>query len=145
MDDPDLKARHSDAAPGGARDRPAPLVLYVEDKPENLMLVRRILARRSAVGLIAASLGEQGLEEARARRPDLILLDLELPDIPGQEVLRRLREDPATREIPVVVVSAEAAPELVERLLADGAHAYFTMPYTVSEFLATVDRLLGLD
>ncbi|MFO7893127.1 MAG: ATP-binding protein [Longimicrobiales bacterium] len=121
-----------------------PLVLYVDDKPENVVLVRRILARRPTVRLISSPLGLKGLETARQRRPDLILLDLELPDIAGREVLTRLQDDVATREIPVVVVSAEAEPSKVERLLAEGARAYFVMPYDVAKFLDVVDDLLDL-
>lgn len=125
----------------GAADGAA-VVLYIDDKPENIALVRRILARRPNTELVTATLGERGLELARERRPDLVLLDVELPDVGGVEVLRRLREDPATREIPVVVVSAEAAPATVERLMEEGARAYFTMPYEISDFLETVEGLL---
>lgn len=121
-----------------------PLVLYIDDKPENTMLVRRILARRPTVTLISAPLGTKGLEVARARHPDLILLDMELPDIAGREVLTRLQDDPAIQDIPVVVVSAHAQRGNVERLLADGARAYFTMPYDVVKFLDVVDELLEL-
>lgn len=123
--------------------RSGPLVLYIEDRPENVSLVRRILGRRPRIELISAATGLTGLAAARSHRPDLILLDLELPDIAGAEVLARLREDLTLREIPVVVVSAEAAPERVERLLAGGARAYFTMPYDVVEFLDVVDEALG--
>lgn len=132
------EARVDDAETAG------PLVLYVDDKPENAMLVRRILARRPTVHLISTPLGLKGLETARQRRPDLILLDLELPDIAGREVLSRLQDHAATREIPVVVVSAEAEPSKVERLLAEGARAYFVMPYDVAKFLDVIDNLLDL-
>lgn len=119
-----------------------PLILYIDDKPENLMLVRRILERRPGVELLSAPLGMRGIQEARIRRPDLILLDMELPDIPGREVLGRLRADAETRDIPVVMVSAEASRVKVERLLADGARAYFTMPYDVAKFLDMIDEIL---
>ena len=121
-----------------------PLVLYIDDKPENVMLVRRILARRPTVELISAPLGLAGLEAARSRRPDLILLDMELPDIAGREVLSRIQADAQLRDIPVVMVSAEAKASSVERLLAEGARAYFTMPYDVGKFLGVVDDLLQL-
>ncbi len=129
---------------GNGKTVQGPLVLYVDDKPENVMLVRRILSRRPTVNLISAALGMEGLEAARSRRPDLILLDLELPDVPGREVLGLIREDPSIRDIPVVVVSAQAEAASVERLLAEGALAYFTMPYDVAKFLDVVDHLLGL-
>jgi signal transduction histidine kinase/ActR/RegA family two-component response regulator len=121
-----------------------PLVLYIDDRPENILLVRRILARRPGVELIDVPVGLKGIELARSRLPDLILLDLELPDISGNEVLERLREDPRTLAIPVVVVSAQAAPDRIERLLARGARAYFTMPYDVGKFLDVVDEVLDL-
>ena len=127
------------AAPSGRR------VLYIDDKPDNIALVRRILARRPGVELLAASQGLEGLEMARRERPDLILLDLQLPDISGREVLGRLRDDASTLDIPVVVVSAEASPARIERLLGEGAHAYFAMPYDVARFLDVIDDLLGQD
>ncbi len=132
----------ADAPSEAASADPWRRVLYVDDKPENVTLVRRILDRRPGVELITAVMGAEGLELARSHRPDLILLDLELPDISGDEVFARLRADAETRGIPVVVVSAEASPERVDRLLAAGARAYFTMPYDVVGFLETVDELL---
>ncbi|MBI3975842.1 MAG: response regulator [Armatimonadetes bacterium] len=117
-------------------------VLYIEDNPSNLELVQRILARRPEITLLVATQGEPGLEMAGRQRPDLILLDLHLPDIPGEEVLRRLREVPQTRGVPVVVISADAIPAQVERLLAAGAHAYLTKPLDVRQFLSILDQLL---
>ena len=74
-----------------------------------------------------------------------MLLDLHLPDLPGEEVLRRLRADARTAGIPVVVVSADATPASLERLRAAGADAYLTKPLDVDEFLAAVDRFLPDD
>ena len=87
--------------------------------------------------------GRLCLDLTREHHPDLILLDLHLPDIGGAEVLRRLRESPETREIPVVVVSADATPRQIERLRADGARDYLTKPFDVKKFLALVDEILG--
>ena len=95
-------------------------VLYVEDNLANLRLVERILARRRAVRMVAAMQGSLALELAREHHPDLILLDVHLPDIDGDEVLRRLQNDPATKAIPVITVSDEATPAKVERFLAAG-------------------------
>ena len=79
---------------------------------------------------------------ARRHHPDLILLDLHLPDMRGDEVLRGLKDDPATREIPVVVVSADATRAKEERLLATGARAYLTKPLDVRHFLHVVEAVL---
>jgi CheY-like chemotaxis protein len=83
------------------------------------------------------------VELAREHRPDLVLLDLHLPDIQGDEVLRRLRADPRTAEIPVVVVSADATRASNDRLRALGADAYLSKPIDVEEFLETVERFLS--
>lgn len=122
--------------------RRAATVLYIEDNRSNLELVQRILARRRDVTLLVAMQGQPGMEMAAARVPDLILLDLHLPDTPGEEVLRRLREAPQTRAIPVVVISADAIPAQIERLLAAGAQAYLTKPLDVAQFLSILDQIL---
>ena len=117
-------------------------VLYVEDNLSNLELVQRILARRRGIKLLVAMQGRAGLDLANAHCPDLILLDLHLPDIPGDEVLRRLQEGPCTRQIPVVMVSADATPGQIERLLAAGARDYLTKPLDVKKSLALLDETL---
>jgi CheY-like chemotaxis protein len=86
--------------------------------------------------------GQIGLDLARERTPDLILVDLHLPDIPGDEVLRRLQADARTRGIPVVVISADATPGQAERLRAAGAYAYLTKPFDVERFLEVLDTSL---
>ena len=98
---------------------------------------------RTNVRVIPAMLGRLGLDLAREHRPGLILLDLHLPDMAGSEILARLRADPVTREIPIVILSADATPSQQERLLAAGAAEYLTKPIDISEFLGMVDRLLG--
>jgi CheY-like chemotaxis protein len=89
--------------------------------------------------------GGLGIELARQHAPDLILLDLHLPDIPGEEVLRRLREDPVTRGIPVIMISADATQGQVKRLLAAGADHYLTKPLDVKSFVQVVERTLDRD
>ena len=91
--------------------------------------------------------GRLGLELAREHHPDLILLDLHLPDMGGREVLDRLRLDPETAGIPVVIISADATPGQVKRLLAAGATDYLTKPLDVSQFLRVLDDNLtqGVD
>jgi PAS domain S-box-containing protein len=119
------------------------VVLYIEDNVSNLRLVEQVLGRRPQTTLLSAMQGQLGLDLAREHRPDLILLDLHLPDVPGDEVLRRLREGPQTRGIPVVILSADATPGQVERLLAAGAQAYLTKPLDVRQLLALVDQRMS--
>ncbi|HEX2191262.1 MAG TPA: PAS domain S-box protein [Longimicrobiaceae bacterium] len=136
---PEEGRRAAPTAPGG--ERPA-TVLYVEDNVANLSLIETILADRPGITLVPALQGRLGLDLAVEHRPDLILLDLHLPDIPGEEVLRRLRAEPRTSATPVVVISADATPGSVKRLLDAGAHAYLTKPLDVDQFLEAVDGAL---
>jgi PAS domain S-box-containing protein len=117
-------------------------VLYIEDNISNRRLMERVLARRPGIRLVGAGQGQAGLDVARADRPDLILLDLHLPDISGEEVLRRLWEDARTRAIPVAVLSADATPAQIKRLLAAGASAYLTKPIDVGQVLQLLDDKL---
>lgn len=117
-------------------------VLYIEDNPSNLQLVAALLNRRPHVRLLTANSGHMGLEAAREGSPDLVLLDLDLPDISGAEVLSRLRSNVPTEMIPVVVVSADATESQVRRLLAAGATAYLTKPLDVDLFFTVVDEAL---
>lgn len=126
---------------GGSSERR--IILYIEDNPSNMALMKRILETRSEVLLIGAPQGRLGLELAHAHRPDLILLDLHLPDMPGQQVLEHLREDPETKTIPVVIVSADATPEHMEQLLASGAQSYVTKPLDIGSMLRLLDRALA--
>lgn len=125
-----------------AAGQPERTVLYVEDNLVNLELVETILGYRPHVRLIPVMQGSLTLDLARQHRPDLILLDLHLPDVLGDEVLQRLQADPGTRSIPIVMLSADASPRQIERLLAGGARGYLTKPLDVTEFLELVDRLL---
>ena len=106
-------------------------LLYIEDNPSNLNLIERLLAPFPEVKLLCARRGEEGLATALRQRPDLILLDLRLPDLPGWEVLARLRSKKATRGIPVVAISADATAETVGRVMQAGAQAYLTMPLDI--------------
>ena len=126
--------------PARGPGRPATL-LYIEDNLSNLKLVERVLVDRP-VKLLAAMQGRLGLDLAAEHRPDLILLDLHLPGMAGEDVLVRLREDHRTAAIPVVVLSADATPGRIERLLAAGAEAFLTKPLDVGTFLRLIDELL---
>jgi CheY-like chemotaxis protein len=120
-------------------------VLCIEDNMANLHLVTHILASRPELKLMTAMQGSVGLDLARQHRPDLILLDLDLPDISGKEVLAKLRENEITRNIPVIMVTADATRPQAEFVMAAGAQAYMTKPLDVQEFLATIERILGGD
>jgi signal transduction histidine kinase/CheY-like chemotaxis protein len=131
-------------APAGVRAYPSPkTLLYVEDMVENLQLIEHILRRRPSVRLVPAMLGGVALDLATEHHPDVILLDLHLPDMSGEELLRRFQADPATSRTPVVILSADAAEAQRTRLLGAGAAAYVTKPIGVRAFLETVDRLVG--
>ncbi|BCM90973.1 aerobic respiration control sensor protein ArcB [Abditibacteriota bacterium] len=119
-------------------------VLSVEDNLSNLWLLEAILTRRPEINLLAAMQGSVGLDLARQHVPDLILLDLNLPDMTGAQVLEQLRNSEATAEIPVIVISADATPLQIERLLRAGAQDYLTKPLNVAKFLRTLDETLAL-
>lgn len=118
-------------------------VLYIEDNVSNVQLMQRLLVRRPRVELLHAPDGRTGLAVVRERRPALVFLDLHLPDMPGEEVLRQIWESPTTRGIPIVVLSADATPAQKRRLLASGALTYLTKPFDITDVLEVVDRVLG--
>ena len=117
-------------------------ILYIEDNLSNLRLVENILARRPGTTVLSAMQGQVGVDLARDHRPDLIMLDRHLPDISGDEVFRLLRDDPRTRDIPVIVLSADAIPSRVRQSLDAGVRAYLTKPLDVPSLLAAVDESL---
>jgi CheY-like chemotaxis protein/anti-sigma regulatory factor (Ser/Thr protein kinase) len=134
----------ADAAPPPPAPDPGRVhtVLYVEDNPSNLRLVERVLAERGGVDLLTTAEGEEVQRLVHRHQPELVLLDLHLPDTDGEEVLRRLKADPRTADVPVVVVSADVTPEHIQRMLAAGAREYLTKPLDVAQFRAVVDNLL---
>jgi len=117
-------------------------VLYVEDNPANLMLVTKLLARRPDICLLSAKDGRSGVEMAQASRPDVILMDINLPGISGVAALRILAANPSTALIPVVAVSANAMPRDIEKGLEAGFFRYLTKPIKVTEFMNTLDLAL---
>ena len=118
-------------------------VLYIEDNPSNLRLVERIFAHRPGVRLLSAMQGHLGLDLADLHTPDWILLDLHLPDISGEEVLRRLRANPRTQRIPVTILSADATAGQISRLLESGARDYLTKPLDVRKFIDLLERTIA--
>jgi CheY-like chemotaxis protein len=117
-------------------------VLYIEDNLPNLSLVERILATRPHIELLVATEGETGIELAVKHRPDVVLLDLNLPDIHGAEVLKRLKGESSTNEIRVVVLSADATSARADLLLREGANAYLSKPIDVHRLLGILDKEL---
>ncbi len=109
-------------------------VLHIEDNLLHLRLVERMLASHPQIRIIPAMQGGQGLELAQTHCPDLILLDLQLPDIPGDEVLQRLRADTRTADIPVVVLSAEVFPDYPRWTHPSGAQVYLSKPLNIQTF-----------
>jgi CheY-like chemotaxis protein len=105
--------------------------------------MERMLARRPGLRLQHAADGRAGIAAVRARRPDLVLLDMHLPDISGEEVLRALWEDPATRGVPIIVLSADATPGLPNRLRAAGARGFLSKPLNVKQVLGAIDDALA--
>ena len=116
-------------------------VLYIEDNLSNAHLVERVVERRPHVKLVPAMQGRLGAELARELRPSLILLDLHLPDVTGEDVLHELKGHPATSAIPVVVMSADATPGRIQRLREAGVAHYLTKPIDVPRLLAVLDEL----
>jgi PAS domain S-box-containing protein len=118
------------------------VVHYVEDNETNVEVMRGILAQRPQVELEVSVTGLDGLAAIRAHRPDVILLDMHLPDINGLELLKHLRNDPATGAIPVVIVSADAMQANMEAASDAGASRYLTKPVSVTEMLGVIDEVL---
>lgn len=135
--------RRVELAPRAATRSMGATVLYIEDNISNLRLVERLLTHRPSVRLISALQGRLGQELAVQHHPDLILLDVHLPDIPGAEVLRRLRAEPSTNDIPVVMLSADATQSQIDRFLNAGAAGYLVKPLDLNALLAVLDELLA--
>jgi hypothetical protein len=121
---------------------PRQRILYIEDNPINALIVSELLARRSNLELHLAANGAGGLARAVTLLPDLILLDMQLPDCDGFEVFRRLRALPATAAIPCIALSASGVPEDIDLALQAGISAYVTKPLDFKPFLATLDAVL---
>jgi CheY-like chemotaxis protein len=131
---------------------PAPLavdsavrtLLYVEDNRANMELVKQLIAMRPDMHLLGAEDGRRGIELARTHLPSLILMDINLPGMSGLQVLKLLRQDPATRHIPVMALSANAMSNDIEKGLEAGFFAYLTKPIKISEFMQALDQGLLL-
>jgi PAS domain S-box-containing protein len=124
---------------------PEHTLLYIEDNFSNLTLIENVLQAHPGIRLLTATQGSLGLDLARQHRPDLILLDVHLPDLNGDEVLAELKADETLRDIPVVLLSADATERQIQRLLQAGAQAYLTKPLNVKQFIAVVRDGLAID
>ncbi|MBD8532862.1 MULTISPECIES: ATP-binding protein [unclassified Massilia] len=130
------------AAATGASDA-SHLLLYVEDNPANLKLVEEIVRFRPDLRLLAAGDGPLGLSLARAHHPEIILMDVNLPGMSGLEVLAQLQREPATKDIPVIALTANAMPRDVERGIAAGFFRYLTKPIDIDQFNEVIDVALA--
>ena len=117
------------------------IILIVEDNEKNMKLVRDILQHKGHATLEART-GEEGAQLAIERRPDLILMDIQLPGIDGIEALRRIRAQPALDAMPVIAVSASVMPDDQHHIVSSGFDAFLTKPISLKPFVATVERLL---
>jgi two-component system, cell cycle response regulator DivK len=134
----------AELAPGARRRKPgmAKTVLIVEDNELNMKLFHDLLEAHGYATLVTRN-GIETLDLARKFRPDLILMDIQLPEVSGLEVTKRLKDDPALQDIPVVAVTAFAMKGDEERILAGGCQAYLSKPISVGKFIETVRRFLG--
>ena len=128
----------AEATPSGAAYR----VLLIEDNLSNVRLIQKILRKRPDIALLTATEGMLGLEMARTSRPDLVLLDVNLPDLEGNEVLAEMRKESTLVDVPVVVVSADGTSQRVQQMLAGGAREYVAKPFDVQQLLAMMDKYL---
>lgn len=126
-------------SPAGTRIR---TLLYVEDDPAGLALVEQIIARHPDIRLLTAKYGTHGIETARVSKPDVILMDINLPDLNGFEALKILRVDPSTKHIPVIALSANAMVSDIELAKREGFFSYITKPFKVREFMKTLNGAL---
>jgi signal transduction histidine kinase/ActR/RegA family two-component response regulator len=144
MDDP-ADGTHDHTAPSAIMPSTqyVATILHIEDNTPNLRLIERIMARRPSAKLISATQGYLGLDLADMHQPDWILLDLHLPDISGEEILRRLQANPGTAHIPVTILSADDTPGKIERLLLAGARDYLSKPLDVRRLVYLLDQIIA--
>ena len=117
-------------------------ILIVEDNEKNMKLVRDIL-RHNGFATLEATTGLDGVQLARERRPDLVLMDIQLPDIDGIEALRRIREESALDRVPVIAVSASVMPDDQQKIVTSGFDAFVIKPINLKQFLETIKRHLA--
>lgn len=129
--------------PDGVAPSP-PLLLYVEDNRANMELVRELIARREDVNFLSAVDAHSGLALAHIHKPQVILMDVNLPGINGMDALRMLRDDPSGADIPVIALSSDAFPGQIEKGLEAGFFRYLTKPFKINELMAAIDDALDM-
>jgi DNA-binding response OmpR family regulator len=117
-------------------------ILVVDDNADLLQMIRMLLEERGGHEVMLSAEGEDGLAKARANPPDLAIIDVMMPGMNGYEVCRQLRRNPATAQIPIIVLTARGQPVDREAALAAGADDYIAKPVTMAELLERVNRLL---
>jgi CheY-like chemotaxis protein len=137
--------RHAEAAAAGMPDAAVATasvsqLLCIEDNPANMDVVRSFIRNRTAFEFLSAKNGESGIRIAREKHPNLILLDIHLPDMSGFDVMRALRFDAATRDIPIVALSANATTDDIERGRREGCVEYLTKPVHLDKMLECVRK-----
>ncbi len=120
-----------------------PCVLCVEDSEANYRLIESVLQDRPGTKVLWAETGQSAVALALEKRPHLVLLDLDLPDMHGSKVLENLQAQAATAKTPVIVISADATPSQIERMLGAGARNYLTKPFEIRRFLCMFDEVCG--
>jgi len=120
---------------------PDPTILLIEDNEQNAYLARFLL-QQAGCAVVTVKTGQEGLEKARSAMPDLILLDIQLPDIDGYQIAQRLREDPAVRHIPIVALTSFAMPGEKKRALELGCRGYIEKPIEAGKFAQQVKAFL---
>ncbi|HIC94253.1 MAG TPA: response regulator [Anaerolineae bacterium] len=138
----DACARGSRLLPFKGGKRMSPKILVVDDD-RNLLRLFEYVLQKAGFTVITAMDGERGLELALAERPDLVMLDLKMPKLDGMEVLRKLKADPSTAAIPVVVITASAQKADAERALQEGAVGYLVKPFRIAELIYCVRTALS--
>lgn len=118
-------------------------VLYIEDNPANMALVQRLLARREGIVVLSACDAQSGLALAQHHLPDVILMDVNLPDMSGLEALGHLQGNPATAGIPVIALSSDAFPAHIAQGMAAGFFRYITKPFKVEDLNTAIESALA--
>jgi two-component system cell cycle response regulator DivK len=118
-------------------------LLYVEDNEDNLYMLTLFFDVQGGYEILSAATGAEGMASAIAERPDLILMDLNLPEIDGWEATRRLKADPATRDIPIIALTAHAMAGDREKALASGCDDFDTKPIEFDRLLAKIEQALA--